>query len=252
MQTNEPDFRFKMKIYVISLADAIQRRKNVEKQLTEADLDFSLFDGLRAKNGFSEYFNGYDEYQYQINTGRKATEGEIGCYASHLALWKLCVDRNQPIMIMEDDFHLKEHFVEAFHEVEKLINEYGYIRLQTERRAKKKLVKQIGKFSLFYYTKMPHSLMCYAISPAIAKQFIAHSQILTAPVDVMIKKIWEHRQRLYGLTPYQVEEDRLSQMTNIHGRVKHRKSTAISLVRFITKIKWALKRRFFTFNFKPG
>lgn len=240
-----------MKIFVISLPDATERRNNATKQFNKTGLQFTFFDALTASSGFSDYFSAYDEYQYLINTGRIAAAGEIGCYASHMALWKTCVNLRKPIMIMEDDFLLKENFVDAFNESAKLIDSYGFIRLQSERRGKKVLVKNSAGFSLVYYTKMPHSLMCYVISPAVAKEFIRASTTLTAPVDVMIKKIWEHKQRLYGLSPYPVVDGELGKISNIQGRIKHKKNIWIKLMRFITKIKWAIKRRLFTYNFKP-
>jgi len=240
-----------MKIFVISMTDSVERRKNAKKQLDKAGLEFTFFDALTGKNGFSEHFSAYDEYQYLLDTGRKTTAGEIGCYASHLALWKTCVDLDEAIMIMEDDFLLKENFVDAFHESEKLIADYGFIRLQRANRVKRKFVKNAGKFSLLYYTKMPHSLMCYVISPAVAKVFIRSSSTLTAPVDVMIKKIWQHKQRLYGLSPYPVFEDKLSKISGIPGRIKHKKSLMLQVMRIVTKITWIVKRILFTYNFKP-
>lgn len=240
-----------MKIFVISLLDEIARRKSSKEQLSAFDLEFEFFDALKVEQDWESFFSGYDEKQYLINTGRTAVPGEIGCYASHLALWKKCVEIDQPIMIMEDDFLLKHNFGSAFTETQKLIHQYGFIRLQSEHRGKRKMVKKSSTFNLVYYNKMPHSLMCYAISPDVAKAFIQQSTLLTAPVDVMVKKIWEHRQRLYGLMPYPVVEHEVSVQTNIQGRVKPRKNTSIKLQRFLTKIMWIVKRYQFTYNFNP-
>lgn len=240
-----------MKIFVISLLDEFARRENSKEQLATFNLKFEFFDALEVTHGWKDFFSGYDEKQYLINTGRTAVSGEIGCYASHLALWKKCVEINRPIMIMEDDFLLKENFGSAFTETQKLIQQYGFIRLQSERRGKTKSVKRSGPFKLVYYNKMPHSLMCYAITPCVAKAFIQQSTCLTAPVDVMVKKIWEHRQRLYGLMPYPVVEHGVGILTNIQGRVKPKKNVSIKLQRFLTKIMWIVKRYQFTFNFNP-
>lgn len=241
-----------MQIFIINLSSATDRRISAAKQLSNAGLTYKFFDALTGNQSWQPYFQSYDEQQYLINTGRTVTSGEIGCYASHRALWQKCVDLNQPIMIMEDDFLLKENFRAAFHETEKLIARYGYIRLQNERKGKRKLVKSSGSFNLVYYTKMPHSLMCYALSPDIAKQFIENSIHLTAPVDVMIKKIWDHKQRLYGLLPYPVVEHELSIETLIPGRIKPKKSLKIKFLRFYTKITWVIKRIIFTITFNPS
>ena len=134
-----------MKIFIINLPTQATRRKCSAKQLTAAGMSFDFFDALKAHNGWSDFFEHYDERQFLINTGRTATQGEIGCYASHLALWKHCVECGEPIMIMEDDFLLKPDFSRAFQFTEQLISEYGFIRLQYEQRGKRKLVKKIPR-----------------------------------------------------------------------------------------------------------
>lgn len=235
-----------MKVFVISLKDSHARQENVNRQLTAAGINYEFFDAANGRDGYEKFFDAYDEREYLLNTGRVSTPGEIGCYASHLALWKRCVELNEPIMIMEDDFKLDALFPEAVAEVEKLIKDYGFIRFQTERRGKKKKLKQAGKFSLYFYTKMPHSLMCYAIRPDVARAFIAGSHILREPVDVFVKKTWEHQQPLFGLAPYTVSESEHSDATTISGRIKASKSPGIRFFRLLRKISWLIKR--FTFN----
>lgn len=240
-----------MNIFVISLTKATQRRASCIEQLNEAELEFSFFDAQSVINDYTDFFEKYDEREFQINTGRTAAKGEIGCYASHLALWEKCVELDEPIMIMEDDFYLTEGFRSAVFIVADEIDQYGYIRLQSEGSGKSRLVKSIGDYKLLYYTKMPHSLMCYAITPSVAKQFIRKAKVLDAPVDVMIKKIWEHKQRLYGLSPYTVIDSDLSSESMISGRVKHKKSLSIQFSRFLRKTSWIVNRVTFTAFFTP-
>lgn len=240
-----------MDCYVISLPDAGERRSRSEQRLNNAGINFCFFDAYKPRNGYEDFFKSYNEREFQINTGRKVTKGEIGCYASHKALWELCVKRNKPIMIMEDDFFLTDDFSDAYKAAADSVNSYGFIRLQNERRGKSKLVKKIDKFDLVYYTKMPHSLMCYAIAPNIAKKLLVFSKVIDAPVDVMIKKIWVHKQRLYGLSPYTVHDSELSADTTISGRVKHKKSLDIQILRLFRKSIWFIRRLIFTSFFKP-
>lgn len=231
-----------MKVFVISIEDSQERRANVNKQLQSAGVKYRFFDAVNGNDGYEKYFDAYDERECLINTGRVATPGEVGCYASHLFLWKKCVSLNEPIMIMEDDFIIDNKFTAAVVEVERLIKQYGFIRLQTETKGKKRKVKESGNFILYYYTKMPHSTICYAINPSIAKIFIRKSSILNAPVDVFIKKNWEHRQTLFGLYPYTAKEGLYSDVPTIKGRVKAKKSIKIKMIRFFAKVKWLVLR----------
>ncbi|MFW2372912.1 MAG: glycosyltransferase family 25 protein [Gammaproteobacteria bacterium] len=231
-----------MKLYVISLKDSQHRRQKADTQLSAANVEYEFFDAVRVDNGIEGYFDSYDEEQYLINCGRVAATGEIGCYASHLSLWKKCVELNQPIVIMEDDFCIEDDFSAAILEVEKLIGEYGFIRLQTEFRGKKIKSKDVSGFTLYYYTKMPHSLMCYAINPNVAQALIDSSKKLTAPVDVVIKKIWLHQIPMFGLAPYPVRDCEAENITTIQGRVSAKKSNFIKIKRFLTKAGWVFKR----------
>ena len=231
-----------MKLYVISLKESQDRRQKADTQLKAANVEYEFFDAVRVHNGIEGYFEDYDEEQYLINCGRLATDGEIGCYASHLLLWKKCIELNEPIVIMEDDFCIEDSFPVAIREVGKLISVYGFIRLQTEFRGKKIKARKITDFTLFYYTKMPHSTMCYALSPIVAQAFVDSSKNLTAPIDVVMKKFWEHRIPMFGLSPYPVRECEGDNITSIDGRVSANKSLAIKIKRFLTKAGWIVKR----------
>lgn len=237
-----------MKIFVINLKSSTGRRQNVDRQLKAAGLDYSYFHAINGHDGYEKFFESYDERAYLINTGRRATPGEIGCYASHLALWKKCVEINQPIMIMEDDFLLDPLFAGAVATTEEIIHKYGFIRLHIETRGRKTKIENLGDFSLYFYTKMPQCLMCYALTPTVAKAFINSSKILVAPVDGVVKKTWEHKQPLYGLVPYTVMDGAESHVSTIKGRLKADRNLWLRVLRFITKISWIVKRAFYNFG----
>jgi len=230
-----------MKLYVISLKRSEERRERVRAQLDPLPLEYEFFDAVEGSVGHQAFFDRYDERQYLINCGRTATPGEIGCFASHLSLWRLCVELDQPLLILEDDFQLTAQFVDAVTLCDELIGEYGFIRLQKETRARRQPALQRGEFTLFYYTKVPHSTMCYALHPRVARAFIAQAKVLDAPVDVMVKMTWRHRQRLYGLAPYTAMNSDHSHATTIGSRGKHRKSPDVALRRFFTKLAWLWK-----------
>ena len=240
-----------MKIFVINLKSSADRRVHVDRQLQAAQLNYSYFDAINGHDGYAPFFASYDERAYLINTGRRATPGEIGCYASHLALWKKCVELDEPILIMEDDFLLDPLFAAAVATTEKIILKYGFIRLHTETRARKKKLETLGDFSLYVYTKMPQCLMCYALTPAVAQAFIASSKILVAPVDGVVKKTWEHQQPLYGLLPYTVHDGAQSHVTTIKGRLKADRNLWLRVLRFVTKIDWMVQRAVFNFRSAP-
>jgi glycosyl transferase family 25 len=133
-------------------------------------------------------------------------------------------------------------FVGAVQEVAENISECGFIRLQTETRARKERVATMGDYTLWRYTKVPHSTMCNAISPEVARDFAEQTRSIYEPVDVFVKKFWVHRRPIYGLTPYTATESALSQQTHIQHREKVPKGLGRSTRRFLRKCGWEVKR----------
>lgn len=234
-----------MRTYAISLVQSEARRAHVDDQLRAQKIPYRFFDALDGKAGYKISFDGFDSTQFILQTGRLATPGEIGCFASHRQLWRHCIAINKPILIMEDDFDLAAGFSDAFFEADALIDHYGYLRLQSERRGKS--IKQVdaGDFSVHYYTKVPHGAAAYCISPTVARAFYVASRVLTAPVDVFIKNVWEHRQPLFALLPYTVEASWMSRHSTIGVRRKLNKDVHLRSARLVEKARSITRRALF-------
>jgi len=88
-------------------------------------------------------------------------------------------------------------------------------------------------------------MMCYCISPRVARSFVDDTRVLDAPVDVYVKKYWEHGQPLYALTPYPVSPSPLHDQPTIEGRKKYGKTIGVTVQRFLRKCGWQLRRMAF-------
>jgi len=231
-------------IFVISLDDATERRENATRQLDALRMPFRFYDAVRAADALSDgHLEGCDEYDWLLNSGRNPTPGELGCFASHRNLWQTCVEFGRPILIMEDDFQLLDDFAGAVDEAGKQVERFGYLRLQTETRARHSHVADAGRFEVRRYTYAPHSLMCYAVTPEVAERWVELTATACEPVDVFVKKFWVHGQPLYGLYPSTVTESAFSIATGIRGRTeKPRKEFRTARRRFVNKIGWLWRR----------
>jgi glycosyl transferase family 25 len=234
-----------MKIYVISLVQSESRRAHIDKQFRKQNLNYRFFDALDGKAGHKISFDTFDPTQFVLRTGRAATPGEIGCFASHRQLWRHCITINEPILILEDDINLADDFAAAVFEADVLISHYGYLRLQTEARGKSIRHIDSGSFSVNYYTKVPQGAAAYCISPRSARAFHVASRILTAPVDVFVRSVWEHQQPLFGLQPYTVHPSSMAAMTTITGRRKLRKDVHLRSARLVEKARELSRRALF-------
>ncbi len=245
-----------MKIRVISLSDACERRDYISAQLNSRNLEFQFFNALTGNDGYEPYFAAYSRSHYLLNTGRLAAPGEIGCYASHRALWKQCVSFKEPILIAEDDAVFSDRFSSAINQVGGLIESYGFIRLETVERHSRQwklrmnghqLIEECGEFGIHYVSRMSLCATCYAISPIVAAAFLSKSQVLTEPVDKFMQKNWVHKQPLYALVPPVARQDGFSVFSSIEaGRASAMKLPLIGIPRFFFKAKEKIRR--FAFN----
>ena len=235
-----------MRIFVISLMSATCRRQNARRQMDALGIDFEFFDAFPASElDTLKPFQACHESEWVLNTGREVTPGEIACFASHRAMWQRCVELDEPIVIMEDDFFLKDGFKDALPQLASNVAELGFIRLQDETRARAKFLRRSGRFTLSRYLKAPHSMMCYGLSPQAAERLIEGSGCVDAPVDVYVKRFWVHGQPLFGLSPYTVTESELSSDTAIKGRVKCSKHPLVRVRRSLHRLaEWFRRQRF--------
>lgn len=229
------------RIVIINLKKSIRRRAACESKLAAFGLEAEFFEACDGASAEPHGFDYVDDRAFTVNTGRHVKAGEIACFASHKTLWQRCVQDQTPLLIMEDDFQLAPQFPEALAAAAELVHEHGFIRLQSETRARSRVVRSFGKFRLSLYSKVPHSMMCYALSPTAAEGLLAHSNTLSAPVDVFVKQFWLHRQAIYGLQPYTVTESELSSDSRIGFREKAERGLTLRILRQINRFLGALR-----------
>lgn len=109
-----------MHIFVINLPEDLVRRAVIEKQLNELGLTYELFPAIRGKLlSPAEKAQHYDETWYIRHVGRPALPGELGCALSHIAIYRLILERNIPhALILEDDAWLNPNLPQLLQAIE--------------------------------------------------------------------------------------------------------------------------------------
>jgi glycosyl transferase, family 25 len=223
------------------MASSSGRRQSVQRQLQSRSLAFEFFDALDGQRG-KALFEHCNEHSFIVNTGRRPLPGEIGCFASHKSLWNLSVEKNRPMLIMEDDFHAHDGFESALRTATALIDDVGFLRLQFEEEARRTLVMDLGDFRLERYIKPPQCAMCYALAPWIAQRLLKYARDFDAPVDVVMKRFWEFGHPMYCLTPYVVRNSDSCRESVIGKRQKCSKSPTIRMQRVVRKAANLIQR----------
>ncbi|MCH2669215.1 MAG: glycosyltransferase family 25 protein [Gammaproteobacteria bacterium] len=238
-----------MKIFIISLKSATKRREIAKTQLSKTNLSYEFFDAVQGVSDAINAFSEINSWKFRLNSLREPLPEEIGCYASHRALWRKSVILNEPIVILEDDFKLNPLFAQTISEVGEHINTFGFIRLESSKRNSSVLkrlrprtynVLNLRNHSLQYLSDPPQSMTAYAISPKAAKTLLTVSKIFTAPVDKFVQRTWEHATPIFVLEPAVVEasEIRANNNSTINiagGRSRKSRNPMLLLSRMIYK-----------------
>jgi glycosyl transferase, family 25 len=93
-----------MKIYLISLKNALERREFQRQQLSNLGLEFELFDALTPSTSI-EVATGIKSDGWE----RPLMPTELACFLSHYSVWQKILDSNETALILEDDVILSKN-----------------------------------------------------------------------------------------------------------------------------------------------
>jgi glycosyl transferase, family 25 len=196
-----------MRVSVISLELSTGRRDTMRAQLQSLGVPYEFIratDGIRGEHlGITNYSDSYCLQAWR----RPLTPGEVGCFASHYRLWQRCVEKNEPMIVMEDDVELGKRFADAVAIAAEMAGRIGFLRLAgINVPVHRKLpVNGIAEhWELVRFLRGPLGTQCYAIAPHAAARFIQCSEKWTLPVDNYIDRFWEHGVESIGLLPFPV------------------------------------------------
>ena len=100
-------------IFVISLADAEQRRSRIVEQMQALDLSFTFVDAVDGHRLTPEQEALVDREWWRRRRGDRLRPAEIGCALSHALLYRRLVEeRVEQAIVLEDDARLTPMFAE--------------------------------------------------------------------------------------------------------------------------------------------
>lgn len=229
-----------MKVFVISLATSLDRRERVANKLGERKIEFQFIDACDGRLGLHPYLKNYDEKSFVVNRRRKAAPGELGCYVSHLLAWEKCVELNEPIVVMEDDFELTGDFEAGVAYLEKFVDKLAFVRLEP---LEKQFFLTSRKDRDFTLVKQLNVGMCatgYVITPHGAKELLKNAMPIKMPVDLYLKYTLMHNQLIHALVPHLVYPTHADSIIGIDARNYREKGALLALKRFAYKTMYAV------------
>ncbi|MBY0410954.1 MAG: glycosyltransferase family 25 protein [Burkholderiaceae bacterium] len=146
------------------------------------------------------------------------SNGEKGCYASHIGAWQLLLASDAPaLVILEDDVLLRPQFTEVIHAVAALQEPWDMVKLLGRDPEKMRSARPLtANTRLVDYRRVPSMTAGYVISRAGATKLLAHRQPFGRPIDVDLRFWWEcDKLRILGVSPSAIALDDTSEISTI-------------------------------------
>lgn len=216
-----------MRVFVISLERARQRREHVANQLGRLGMRFEFFDAVDgaslSEDGVRSVYS--DERARQTFWG-PLNRGEIGCALSHIAIWKTIVaEQVAHALVLEDDALLDTATPEILAALPRLMNPNDVVVLVNTNENTfffRQAALPAGR-RLVYVNQPFFTATGYVITPGAAARLIAHALPLRVPID-----FWYHDIGFKGVIPIRaVYPGLVSQLSGagmpsqIGGRERH-------------------------------
>jgi glycosyl transferase, family 25 len=215
-----------MRTFLINLDSATARLSAAQIQLTLLSLPFERISAVRGSNLTGSQKT--ELYSQPLNTKyyfQPMSDGEIGCYASHLHVWKLAQDRQLPYcLVLEDDLTVSNQLPAALHAIEQLPIGWDVIRLNT--RAKESALATrplIEGIDLIRFNRVPSRTTAYVISSQGINKLLKKLPPIYRPIDIDMRYFWEFNLDMMGVSPALVTESALSLQSTIDRPANHAK-----------------------------
>jgi|LSQX01.1.fsa_nt_gb glycosyl transferase family 25 len=102
-----------MKTFAITLERAKERKKYIQKHLSDLDLDYEIVYGVDGRKLTDQDIEKYADKEAIKRSPHWLNPGAIGCALSHLSIYKKIIDQNLDYaFIVEDDIVLPENIKE--------------------------------------------------------------------------------------------------------------------------------------------
>jgi len=184
-------------IIVINLDRDTGRMAHMRAEFDRLSLQYERFAALRGDTlppALARYFP----------FGVQLSPGEIGCYASHLAIMQRLASGElpSPLLVLEDDVGLPPDLPQALEAlVGALPASWDIVRLSYHTKLLVRRVAPLGaQRHLVRYSLVPTTTGAYLISPSGARKFLAERP-RHLPIDHDLRRVWEWDLDTYGVSP---------------------------------------------------
>lgn len=192
-------------VYVINMANNTNRMMHVTSQLNGLGIPFTRFEAVNGRALTPDQIDAIYDPVANLTRARHPMIGpELGCYMSHIKLWRTIADGpwNGGI-ILEDDFSCSSDFSDVLGALATDQSEWDLVKLFSARTNQKLKIEHLlcdGRELATPY-KVPNTTLGYVIRRNAAKRLANNSLPFSRPVDEDHKHFWEQNLRVKMVTP---------------------------------------------------
>lgn len=155
---------------------------------------------LSAKWGFSDAMRelpkelSYDPGLARSFRGRELTPGELGCFASHFAIWRsvACRPDEDAVCVLEDDVIIEPSFFEQIGGYLSAVPQAEYVRLHAKLPVPFTYLRKVGLRHLIRFRGSCFGTQGYLLRPRAARKLVSSVGSVVRPVDDEMDRFWSH------------------------------------------------------------
>lgn len=192
-------------VFLINLDIASERLAFMQEQARRAGIDLERVAGV-VGTAVDERWRD----QFLLPDGRIASllnAGEVGCYASHLLVCSLIVERGLPLaVVLEDDVEVPHDFGQFIDAVPNVLPPtWDIIKLNNNPSRAVYSLGQVGPRHLVRFYRQPPMTGGHLISNAGARKLLV-PRSRNKPIDMELRQPWNMDLDMYGICPPAVRQ----------------------------------------------
>lgn len=192
-------------VYVINMAANTTRMDHAATELNRLNIPFQRFEAVNGRELSEEELAKVYDAKANLKRSRHPMIGpEIGCYLSHLEIWKeIANSTKEGAVILEDDFTTADDLAQVLEAVAIDDGDWEILKLFSARDGQKLIHKRNlckGR-SIAKPYKVPNTTLGYAIRRSTAKRLAETVLPVSRPIDEDHKHFWEQNLRVSLVSP---------------------------------------------------
>ncbi|MBF9060322.1 glycosyl transferase family 25 [Rhodobacterales bacterium HKCCSP123] len=192
-------------VFVINMDENTDRMSRVTAELSGLDIPFTRFSAVNGRAiPEDELARIYDARANARRARHPMIAAEIGCYLSHIALWRrIAAGDHQGGIVLEDDFTASDALPAVLDALAGDEGDWEIAKLFTLNKDQRLLERRplVGGSEIVVPYKVPTTTLGYAIRKGAATRLAGAALPVSRPIDEDHKHFWELGLRVASVMP---------------------------------------------------